>query len=200
METKEQIRKRLINERDSVVQDDWNKNSTDIARKILRSEFYKECKHLLLYADFHGEVGTNMILDDALLRGKSVYLPKVLEGFEEAKMDFYRIIDTSELIDGYKGIKEPTGNFSNVFDYDKVKGDKILMLVPGVAFDRAGNRLGYGKGYYDNYLRNKPNILTVALCFELQIQEALPYSDGDIKIKYLCSEKSTAADISKIKY
>lgn len=200
MESKEEIRARLIKERDSINPDIWNKCTNDIARKILRSDFYKEAEYLLLYADFHGEAGTGIIIEDALLKGKKVYLPKVLEGFDESKMDFYKIIDTIELIEGYKGIKEPTGNYINLFNYEKVKERNILMLVPGVAFDKSGNRLGYGKGYYDNYLKDKPNIMTIGLCFSLQVQEQLPYSDGDIKIKHLVNEKTTQDEIKKIRF
>lgn len=200
MEGKEEIRGRLIKERDSINHDLWNKKTNDISRKILRSAFYKDAEYILLYADFHGEVGTNIILEDALLKDKKVYLPKVLENFDEAKMDFFKIINSVELIEGYKGIKEPTGDHRKCFDYSKVKEKNILMLVPGVAFDKNGNRLGYGKGYYDNYLKDKPDILTVALCFSLQIQESLPCNDGDIKINHLISETTAADEIKKIRF
>lgn len=200
MDSKESIRKRLINERDNINPEKWNKNTIDISRKILRSDFYKECDAILMYSDFHGEVGTNLIMEDALLKGKSVFMPKVLEGFDESKMDFFRILSSAELLEGYKGIKEPTGNLSRLFVYDDMCFQKVLMLVPGVAFDKTGNRLGYGKGYYDNYLKDKPAILTVGLCFSLQVQESLPYSDGDIKINHLINENTSSDEIRKIVY
>ena len=92
MSTKEKnsIRSSLIVKRDALSSDVWTYNSNMIQRSIIRSKLYAECDVLLIYADFHGEVGTFTLVDDALINGKEVYLPKVLEGFDEARMEFYR--------------------------------------------------------------------------------------------------------------
>lgn len=197
---KNTIRHDLINKRDAMQSDIWTTNSKIIQRNVLCSKLYRDCDILLIYSDYHGEVGTLTIIEDALINNKAVYLPKVLENFNEARMEFYRIFSTNELIDGYKGIMEPIGNVERVFDYDKEKDKKLLMFVPGVAFDKSGYRLGYGKGYYDNYLKDKDAILKVGICFSMQIVDDLPVSSNDIKLDYLIDEKTKTGEINAIKY
>ncbi len=192
---KSSIRSSLINKRDSLSSDIWTYNSNMIQRSIIRSAMYRECDCLLIYADYHGEVGTLTLVDDALINGKEVYLPKVLEGFDEARMEFYRIFSSHELVNGYKGIREPLGNFERAFDYEAYKDKNVLMLVPGVAFDKRGFRLGYGKGYYDNYLKNKPSVMKVGICFSMQICDELPASDNDVKLDFIVSENTKTQEI-----
>ena len=76
----------------------------------------------------------------------------------------------------------------------------MFMLVPGVAFDLEGNRIGYGKGYYDNYLKDYPEILTVGICFSNQILEKIPFEDCDIRLDYVISEKTSSDYIEKMHY
>ena len=193
--SKKEIRGDLIEQRDSLSNDIWIANSNRIQRTLIRSKLFNDCDALLVYADFHGEVGTLMLVDEALILGKAVFLPKVLENFTEARMEFYRIYSSTELVNGYKGIREPTGSIERAFNYGDYKGKNVLMLVPGVAFDKRGYRLGYGKGYYDNYLKDKEKILTVGICFDMQICDDLPVTENDIKLDYLISEKTDAAEI-----
>lgn len=192
---KKDIRKDIIIRRDAIRSDEWITNSNIIQRNIIKSLVYERAENILCYADFHGEVGTLQIIEDALIKGKNVFLPKVLENFDEAKMDFYKINSTSELIEGYKGILEPTGNYDRRFILDN---HKTLMLVPGVAFTEEGYRLGYGKGYYDRYLYDKTDILKVGICFFMQIINNLPVDKNDIKMDYIISEKTSLSDINKI--
>ena len=200
MEGKEEIRKRLLEFRDSISSKDWDCMSCKIMRLIQKSKIYNECDALLCYADYHAEVGTLLLIEDALLRGKRVFLPKVMESYNESKMDFFEISSTCELVEGYKTIKEPVFNPKRKFDYKSGKFKKVFMLVPGVAFDLEGNRIGYGKGYYDNYLKDYPEILTVGICFSNQILEKIPFEDCDIRLDYVISEKTSSDYIEKMHY
>lgn len=200
MEEKKEIRKTLIVKRDSLNPDVWSQYSNSIQRNIIKSDIYKKADCILCYADFHGEVGTLTLIEDALINNKKVYLPKVIENFDESRMEFYRIFSTFELIGGYKGIMEPTGNVSRVFNYDEHANENILILVPGVAFDKDFNRLGYGKGYYDNYLKDKLSMLKCGLCFSMQILDNVPASEQDIKLDYLITENTSVSDINKLHY
>lgn len=194
---KKDIRKELKIRRDNIAYEEWLLNSQIIENKILKSKVYKECRKLFVYTDFHNEVEMMFLIEQALLDRKEIYLPKVLEGFEESRMDFFRITSTFELVDGYLGIKEPISDNSKVFDYESSKDEKMLMLVPGVAFDNLGNRLGYGKGYYDNYLKDKPNILTVGVCFSLQLVDSFPTSDIDVRLNHILTEKTPTEEIDR---
>lgn len=198
MDEKKIIRNDLINKRDSIDSDTWNRDSKIIQKNIILSDIYKKSDCILCYSDFHGEVGTLMIIEDALLSGKKVFLPKVLQNFTEARMDFYEIISTNELIDGYKGIMEPTGNREKTFNYDEWSGKRVLMTVPGVAFSNEGYRLGYGLGYYDLYLSDKPSIIKAGICFSMQIAKNIPILEHDIKMDFLFTEKTSVAEINEI--
>lgn len=187
---KEIIRKELLATRDALPTDLWSLKSETIARIVLTSEAYKNADIIFVYADFHGEVGTTTIVENALLSGKAVYFPKVISSdFADVKMDFYRVYNTFELVEAYMGIKEPTGNIERLFEYDKNLDKNMLMFVPGVAFDRHGNRMGYGKGFYDTYLRDKEKIVKFGMCFDLQIKDEIPSSSLDVKLdKLICEE------------
>lgn len=196
MEDKKSVRKELLNLRDSQSFENWNKNSMTIERNIIKSSIYKKADCILCYSDFHGEVATDLLIEEALLSGKKIYLPKVLNNFIESRMDFYEIFSTSDLLKGFKGIKEPVGCYENAFSYEKFAFNNILMLVPGVAFSKDNYRLGYGKGYYDRYLSDKPNIFKCGLCFSLQIKDSLPVESNDIRMNYIISEKTSLEDIN----
>lgn len=197
---KELLREELLRKRDAIIPHEWNEKSNIISKTILESDLYKQCDKLFLYADFHGEVGTITVIEDALINNKEVYLPKVLENFDEARMDFFRIVSTFELVDGYKGILEPLNDSSLRFDYESNKNDKLLMFVPGVVFDKNNNRMGYGKGYYDNYLSDKPNIMKIGIAFEMQVVDEIPVSENDIKMDYILTENSTVSDLNKFNF
>lgn len=197
---KELLREELLRKRDAIIPHEWNEKSNIISKTILESDLYKQCDKLFLYADFHGEVGTITVIEDALINNKEVYLPKVLENFDEARMDFFRIVSTFELVDGYKGILEPLNDSTLRFDYESNKNDKLLMFVPGVVFDKNNNRMGYGKGYYDNYLSDKPNIKKIGIAFEMQVVDEIPVSENDIKMDYILTENSTVSDLNKFNF
>ena len=197
---KNDIRKELIEKRDSIPSDVWSALSRDIERKVLKSPIYKEADKIFIYADFHNEVETVSIIETALVEGRAVYLPKVLDGSGESRMDFYRIDSTFELVDGYYGISEPVSGADRCFSYDECVNEKLLMFVPGVAFDKKGGRLGYGKGYYDNYLKDKQKIVTLGLAFDLQVVDELPLEPYDIKLDYLITESTSDEEISKFSY
>ena len=148
---KREIRKDLIDKRDAIKSDDWVEFSNKIQRNIIRSSLYRNAECILLYSDFHGEVGTFSLIEAALLDNKKVFLPKVCENFMEARMEFYQNYSTQELIDGIMGIKEPIGSLDRVFSLDEIDLSKTVVFVPGVAFSKDNYRLGYGKGYYYNY-------------------------------------------------
>lgn len=197
MEDKKSIRKDLITKRDAVSNELWNQDSMAIQRTLLQSDIYKKCDCLLSYADYHGEVGTLMLVEDALMSGKRVFLPKVLDNFTEARMEFYEIFSTNELISGYKGIPEPTGNRERTFDYAKWEDKNILMTVPGVAFSKDNYyRLGYGLGYYDRYLEDKPAIVKCGLCFSMQVKDEVPVNETDIRMDFLVTEETTLSEIN----
>ncbi len=200
MGDKKQIRSELKAKRDSLNGELWVQYSNTIQSLVLKSKIYKEADSIFAYSDFHGEVGTLSIIEDALLKGKKVYMPKVLDTFDDNGMAFFRIYSTSELISGFKGIKEPGGNGERVFDPDKESNDKKLMLVPGVAFSSDGYRIGYGRGYYDKYLEGKNQFFKLGLSFSMQIVDDIPSEIHDIKMDFVVTENTKLQEINKYKF
>ena len=188
MDEKREIRNELIKKRDAINPRDWEEKSKAIQKTLIMSSLYKKADAILANADFHGEVGTFMIIENALLEGKRVFMPRVLDNFTESKMDFYEIHSTSELDKGYKGILEPLGNREKSFSLSDWTGKTVLMTVPGVAFDKRNYRMGYGRGYYDGYLKDKASVIKCGLCFSMQILDEIPVTDNDIQLDFCVSE------------
>ena len=202
METKALIRKRALTLRDALTEDERKEKSDCIVKKVVETAQYNSAGILFAYVSCRSEVETEQIIRKALEEGKEVYCPKVWG----ERMDFYRILDESELCFGYRGIKEPEAHPGRIFDIkrilqrDKADFERILMLMPGSAFDEERNRIGYGKGYYDKYLREAEKLCreagfpfvsrlqTVALCFDCQIQQNIPAESHDWKPELVITE------------
>lgn len=195
---KTEIRKEILKKRSELSVSQWREKSSLIQQQILKSNILDLADDILIYSDFRGEVETKALIEDALLEGKNVYLPRVLKSATEPLMEFYRIESNTALSEGYMGIREPVAGIEHQFVYEDCKSNRIVMFVPGVAFDKNNNRLGYGKGFYDYYLKDKQNIITIGLCFELQLVDALPVSDNDIRLSKVITENTSLEEINNI--
>lgn len=184
METKALIRKRILEMRDGMPLDERSEKSRRIAEKVIKHPAYRETGHLLTYVSYKSEADTLFLIEHALENGKKVYCPKV----RGREMDFYRIGSPEDLEEGYKGIREPrTQNGEKVYRAGEEQR-KILMLMPGSVFDKERNRIGYGGGYYDRYLEKHTEFITMAICFEMQVQEKIPSDIHDLKPDLIVTE------------
>ena len=185
MESKAEIRKRILEVRRSLTVDEVEVKSEAILQNVLKTPEYIEADNILLYADHHNEVITRGIFDDALMRKKRVYFPKS-DSFTNT-MVFYRTTSAAQLEKGFMGILEPKENIQ--LRYRFCANEDTLVILPGVAFDTAGFRIGYGKGYYDKFLSSKRQLSTMALAFACQIVEELPREAHDIKMDKIVTEE-----------
>ncbi len=145
------------------------------------SEF-KKAKGIGAFASTPNEINTFPVLDGTLKGGKKLYLPKVVRG--KTHFDYYSIQDLKNFAPGAFGILEPTSH--HPADWDELD----LVLVPGLAFDRQGNRLGFGKGYYDHILPHlKKTALVIGMAYSFQIVEKVPFTSEDFPMKALLTEK-----------
>ena len=134
---------------------------------------YREAKTIYGYLPYNQEVRTVPILEQALQDGKRVAVPKIYG----EEMRFLYITDFErEVAPGYAGIPEP------IADGPVADDPTALVLMPGLAFDPAGHRIGYGGGFYDRFLAREPGHPTVALCYGFQMLPALPVEDFDIPV------------------
>lgn len=185
METKKELRHRFLELRDSLSQKVRDCEERNINRHILESSFFEEADILFAFASYGSETDTFFLVNQAFRCGKRVCFPLVLkEG-----MEFYEVRAVTELQKGYKGILEPASDTGKVFV--PKEGEHILMLMPGICFDRAGGRIGYGGGFYDRYLekcerRGKMPVM-IAPAYQCQLADVgiIPVKPYDIGPDYV---------------
>lgn len=180
-ENKASLRKSVLRERDSLSAEARERGDILLTERILGHQWFYRSEYILCYVSYGSEISTRSILAEALRAGKKVYVPKVLQA-SVWEMDFFRIESLQELLTGYKGIPEPAGDTERYVCTHEI-AERTLMLMPGVAFDSFRNRIGYGKGFYDRYLADKPllQLRTIAVGYRCQLLGELPAVDTDIK-------------------
>lgn len=136
-----------------------------------------EAQTILAYYSLPDEVCTHQLIDELIAEGKTVLLPKVLDA---DRMELRRYTGPHDLTEGAYGIMEPVGE--PFTDYALID----IALIPGMAFDAAGHRLGRGRGYYDRFLNSQWSMVNgqwlIGLCFDFQKVPVLPSDDHDIPV------------------
>lgn len=178
METKAQIRSRILKIRNALTEEERSRAASLLTERILNHQWYCLSDVILCYADYGSEISTRKLIGEALAAGKKVFLPRV----EGDHMSFYRIGALSELAQGYKGIPEPGGN-TECYCGGGQAAEKALLLMPGVAFDQYRNRIGYGKGFYDRFLADHPELQprSIGIGYRCQLVGELPVEETDIR-------------------
>ncbi len=173
LETKKDIRKRILKIRSSIPKEVQDEKSRKICETVIQYPYFEQADLLFCYMDFHDEVQTELIRREAQKRGMQVAVPRV----EGDSMYFYKVHGDADLEAGYFGISEP----KKICRRCEPSGN-VLMIVPGTVFDPSCNRIGYGKGFYDRYLAKHPDIHTVGIAFSEQMTDALPVEETDRKV------------------
>lgn len=147
-----------------------DQKSRQLCSKLLATDLYRNARSIYSYMSYNQEVRTLELMEQALLDGKRVAIPKCYG----KEMRFIWIDDFSQTSKNGCGIPEP------IHDTPIADDPTALVLMPGMAFDATGHRVGYGGGYYDKFLTAEPNHPTVALCYDFQLLEQLPTDEHDI--------------------
>ena len=178
MESKKDIRKKIFAERKLRTDEQIEAMSLTITDKVTALPAFKNADRILVYADYNHEVVTEYLIKEAWKAGKEVAVPKVVG----KDMVFYKLTDFARLEPGYFGIPEPVSG-------EIVNWSKALMIMPGVAFDRANHRVGYGGGFYDRYLEKMPEDCEKAiLCRESLMCDEIPTEEHDERMDLVISE------------
>ena len=168
---KKQLRREMRLVRDGISQEEHKRKSRQIIQRVIGSKEWETATECLLFASIRSEVDTKELIQKAFACGKKVYLPRVTGG----TMEFYSVQKGEELQEGSWGIQEPKGEAGR-----RWKGsnkENTLMIMPGLAFDQTGGRLGYGGGFYDRFLENvevsfgKQQLCKMGICFQCQLLE-----------------------------
>ena len=177
---KKELRRSLSEKRKSIPENVKLVYNEKIFQNLLTLKPFIESETVLCYYSVKDEVSTLKLIDYVLEKtDKRLALPKV---HDNGKMEFYCVDNTSQLDVGYKGISEPTGN------EEMFSGEDAVCITPGLGFDRNGNRIGYGGGYYDRYLEKK-KIIKVGLAFTEQMSDRLEISSFDIRMDFVITDK-----------
>ena len=182
--TKQELRQKIKIELSQNKQN-FKKWSKLICQNIINSEFYQKAQIVYAYMALPDEVDLSVLIDDALCKNKTVYVPKVVPNSN--KMIFFDY-SKCQFENGSFGILEPKTEDIEDIKEEKIAGDQTaIFLVPGRVFGEDGERIGRGKGFYDIYLSNflktqKKSVLVAGVCFPIQIGKQVPTTEHDIKM------------------
>ena len=174
MLTRVDFRRKMRYKRDSLSEAEREAESLAIEHILTSSDIWLNAQSVFIYYSIDSEVATHGIIDAALKCGKAVYLPRCAE---QGKMHAIRIMSLDDLRPGKYFIPEPVGT-------DELMGAPDLTIVPGLAFDSYGGRMGYGGGYYDRFLANV-NTTAAALAYTCQVIERVPTGAHDAPVNYI---------------
>jgi len=173
--TKQELRKSIRQQKRAMTKEEILSRSEKLAQLFFNSEAYRNAKTIYGYLPYNQEVRTVPMLEQALREGKRVAVPKCYGD----EMKFIFMEDLSLVEKGYAGIPEP------IADGPIADDERALVLMPGLAFDPQGHRIGYGGGFYDKFLAAEPNHPTLALCYEFQMLPHLETEEFDIPVDYV---------------
>ena len=169
---KKALRRSIAAQKKAMTAEQIESKSAKLTEAFLATEAYRNANTIYGYLPYNQEVRTVPLLERALQDGKRVAVPKVYG----EEMRFLYIEDMSGIAPGSFGIPEP------IADAPVADDPRALVLMPGLAFDPAGNRMGYGGGFYDRFLCDEPNHPTVALCYDFQMLPHLQTEEHDIPV------------------
>ena len=181
--SKKTIRKLIEDRRASLDEGDRRIRDENIFSRLIDHNLFKDAKSIFIYVSFDGEIDTHSIINYALKEGKIVCVPKIFtkaEGMHLMKIDSF-----SSLTPGYYGILEPPA------DSEEMSPEDIdLIIMPGVAFDENGGRVGYGGGFYDRLLAGS-NIQStkIALAYRFQVFDKVPSDKWDERVDMIITEE-----------
>jgi len=174
--TKQQIRSKILGKLKKQKEQVRSKKSSLIKEKLLKERVFKEAKRVMFYIALKGEVETREMIEEAKRLGKIIAVPVCAKNKASLRPALFR--SHAHLKKGPYGVSEPIiSRFLALKDLD-------LVITPGVAFDKKGNRLGRGKGYYDRFLSRVPkDTPSIGLAYRLQVLSSVPVTASDVKVK-----------------
>ena len=180
-EQKKQLRAHYRAVRADIAPEARAEQCREICARILQSDAYKEADSLLLYAALGDEIDLSAVARDAWRQGKAVAYPRCLD--KEGRMAFYVADSPERLIPGSFGIPEP-----DLSCPEWQENGRALCILPALAVDVDGHRLGYGKGFYDRYI-DKSRMTAVGVIYSDCIEKELPRGRYDLAVHFMVTDK-----------
>ena len=182
-ELKNRIRRQMQDRRLARPKDIWAQESRELSGHLLDTPVYQNAQTIFAFMSISGEPDLSPVIKQALRDGKAVALPRTEN---DNRMNFYRIDSEDDVIPGRFNIPEPV----LCDDERRMKIDEYtLVILPGLAFDLSGKRIGHGKGYYDRYLADDPYCNRMMAAFSFQEAENIPASPLDVPVNWVVTER-----------
>lgn len=186
-ETKAEIRRRAIERRRALGPIERAAWTEAIAARLESLPAWRDAAVVHSYVGaVDGEVGTREIVERALAAGRTVACPRVR--WDPPRLESWAIRSLDDLVEGRRGLWEPDPGRARLVPESALD----LVVVPGLAFDRRGGRVGFGAGFYDRFLAGL-DATTIGLAFSLQIMERLPVEPHDVPVDWVVTEGETIA-------
>lgn len=176
---KEKLREEILEKRNSLDKKKLKKKSKKIIKRLRKLKEFKKAKTIMFYVSKGSEVYTHDIIKK-MIKKKKIIVP--VTDFKNKDLILSEINDFKELEPGYYNVLEP----KNVKEVDINKID--VVIVPGVVFDKKKNRIGYGEGYYDIFLK-KAKALKIGLCFDFQLIDEIKKEKYDVAVDVIVTDK-----------
>lgn len=190
-EEKKRLRKEILQRMNALSEEQYTTLSEKIADSLYKQQEWITAQTIGITLSMEREVNTYVIIEKAWEEGKAIVVPKCNR--ETRTMTFRRITNFEQLETVYMDLREPDPSIT-----EEVSAEEIdLLLVPGVAFTRKGERVGYGGGYYDRYLVNYKE-KTLSLVFDFQIVSHIPVEPFDKTVQKIITEKETISMLELI--
>lgn len=179
---KEEVRQIVFRLRREMTDEEVAQRSRDVFFNVEAYLKWENLDHIFLYASYNHETDTTEFIEYCLKKGVTLALPRVCSNKQD--MEFYFISSLRQVEAGYRGIPEPKAGLKRA-----VPTQETVILVPGVGFDVFGNRTGYGKGFYDRYLKKYPFVKKIGVAFEGQLFDKIDCMENDIPMDAVITEK-----------
>lgn len=176
---KNYIRNKYLNIRNTFSANYIDDISQKISKNLFSLPIYKQAENIFVYIQTKNEINTNFIISQSLKDNKNVYCP-VLTGNKHELI--FKQYNKNNLVKNKFNILEP------LYEKQKISDNKTLIVAPALVFNKNKYRIGYGGGYYDNFLKNNEYMASVALCFSSFTENFEP-DVFDVAVHTIITEK-----------
>ena len=181
-EEKKKIRKEVLARRNGLPQAELEAMSREICGRFTGLHVLSACSSVMIFLSFGSEINTDYIIERLWQQGKKVFVPLCKP--ETREMDIFPLASFADVEPGYFGIREPKKDLHSPVAKEVID----LVVVPAVAFDRQGYRVGYGGGYYDRFMAGLP-VPKIGLAFSCQLIAQAPVDEYDQAVQGIVTEE-----------
>jgi 5-formyltetrahydrofolate cyclo-ligase len=180
---KDIVRKKMLSRRNNHLKSHIFKKSAQIKNRLFKMQEFIQARTILFYISIKNEVFTHDMIRESITLGKRIIVP--IADKKNNRLILSELQNWDHLKPGSYKILEPTNEHIREVSINTID----VIIIPGIAFDKFGNRIGHGMGYYDRLLSNSKNAIHIGLAFEFQLLDKFPVDDHDMRVDTIITEK-----------